>query len=218
MKISKETIAVMKNFASINGNLLIKPGSKLSTLSASKSIYASVDVKEDFPTQFGIYDMNELLSIISLFSDPDFEFDAKKLTIKEGRNCVIYAGASEEVLTAPSKALKIPPVDIEFSLTTSNIDMILKSAGALKAPDICFEGDGETLKVVVGDKKNTSASSYEMVVGETDSKFKAYIRVEHLKVIPGDYKVELAAKKIARLSAGALEYVIVLEADSQFED
>jgi len=218
MKISKETLALLRNFASINGNLLIKPGNVISTLSASKSVYASVTVKEDFGTEFGIYDLNELLGIAALFDDPDYEFTEKTLTVKQGKNNVKYHGASSEVLTFPAKPIKVPPADIEFDITADQINMIMKTAGVLRAVDVTIEGDGKSLRVVVGDKKNSSANNYVMEIGDTDSTFKAHIRVDNIKIIPGDYKFELAAKKIARLTAGPLEYVLVLEQDSVFED
>lgn len=218
MKLSKETIALLKNFATINGNLLIKPGSNLSTISASKSVYSTVDVKEDFPSQFGIYDLNEFLGVIALFNDPELTFTDKYVAIKEGRNSVKYFGADETVLVAPSKALKVPPADIEFKLTTEQVNMILRTSGVLRAPDVTISGDNGVLKIIVGDRKNSSGNNYVMEVGETDSVFNANIRVDNIKMIPGDYKVELAAKKIAKFSNGSLQYVLSLEADSVFQD
>ena len=218
MKISKETIALLRNFATINGNILLKPGSSLTTLSASKSVYASVTVKEDFPVQFGVYDLNELLGITALFSDPDYDFTEKYVTIKEGPNSVRFYGAAEEVLTVPSKPIKVPPADIQFKLTADQINMIMKTSGVLRASDVTVEGDGTNLRVIVGDKKNSSANNYVVELGDTTAKFKANIRVDNLKIIPGDYTVELAAKKVAKFINGDLEYVVVLEQDSEFAD
>ena len=67
MKLSKETLSVLKNFATINGNILIKSGDRLSTISAQKNVMASVSVKETFDRDFGIYDLNEFLGVYSLF-------------------------------------------------------------------------------------------------------------------------------------------------------
>jgi hypothetical protein len=218
MKLSKETIAMLKNFATINGNLLIKPGSSLSTIAVSGTTYAAVDVKEDFDTKFGIYDLNEFLGVLTLFDDPDIQFGDKFAVIKEGRNSIKYYSADETVLTVPSKAFKLSAVDIEFDLTSDNVNMIIKTAGVLRAPDIMIKGDGTSLKVVIGDKKNSSGNAYEMVIGETDSTFSANLRIETFKVVPGNYKVEIAARKAVQFSNGNLKYIIGLEADSVFED
>lgn len=218
MKFSKETISLLKNFAQINGNLLINPGNVLHTISVAKSVYAQVEVKESFPQKFGIYDLNEFLGVIALFEDPEVEFSEKYATIKQGRSSVRYYGADESVLTAPSKAIKVPPADIEFELSADQVNMLLKTAGVLRAADILIEGDGNELKIVVGDKKNSSSNNYEVVVGSTSDTFKAYIRVDNMKMIPGNYKVELAAKKIAKFTNESLQYVLTLEQDSVFED
>ena len=66
MKLSDETIAVLKNFATINPNLVAKPGQKLTTIAESKTVMASADIVEDFPQEFGIYDLNEFLSVLSM--------------------------------------------------------------------------------------------------------------------------------------------------------
>ena len=74
MKLSNETVSVLKNFSTINQNLVIKSGSTITTMSAMKNIVAKADVKEDFPQDFAIYDLNEFLSVISLFTNPELEF------------------------------------------------------------------------------------------------------------------------------------------------
>ena len=74
MKISEETIDVLKNFSTINQNLLIKQGNVLTTMSSMKNIMAKATVKEDFPQEVAIYDLNEFLSAISIFQKPEFDF------------------------------------------------------------------------------------------------------------------------------------------------
>lgn len=197
---------------------MIKSGSKLSSISAAKSVYASAKVSETFPQEFGIYDLNEFLGALTLFNDPDIVFDDKSLSITEGRNRIKYFGADASVLTAPSKDIKVPPADVEFTLTADQVNLIMKTSGVLRAQDVTISGDGNQIKVLVGDKKNVTSNSYEMVVGNTEAKFVAHMKVDNLKFIPGDYNVELSSKKIAKFSSNFVEYVVSLEADSQFED
>lgn len=197
---------------------MIKSGSKLSSISAAKSVYASAKVSETFPQEFGIYDLNEFLGALTLFNDPDINFEDKYLSITEGTRKIKYYGADASVLTAPSKDIKVPPADVEFTLSSDEVNLIMKTSGVLRAQDVTISGDGKQIKVLVGDKKNVTSNSYEMVVGSTESKFVAHMKVDNLKFIPGDYKVELSSKKIARFSSNFVEYVVSLEADSQFED
>ena len=77
MKLSKETIEVLKNFASINSNILVNPGDTLTTVSPVKNVLAEAKVPESFPIQFGLWDLNKFLGVVSLFQDPEFVFDEK---------------------------------------------------------------------------------------------------------------------------------------------
>ena len=83
MNLSNETVSVLKNFATINQNLVIKTGSSISTMSAMKNIVASAEVKEDFPTEFAIYDLNEFLASLSLFEKPSLDFKNDFVVITE---------------------------------------------------------------------------------------------------------------------------------------
>ena len=218
MKLSKETLAVVKNFAAINSNILLKEGNKLGTISAQKNVMAETSVGESFPKEFGIYDLNEFLGAMSLFEDPDLDFSDKYVTIKEGTNSIKFFAADASVLVAPSKSITFPDSDIDFKLTEKNLQMIQRTASVLRATDVSFVGDGSKLSIVVGDKKNATGNSYVVVVGDTDKNFKVNLKVENLKMLPGEYDVSVSNKKISRFksSSGDLVYYVAVEADSVF--
>ncbi len=218
MKLSKETVAVIKNFAGINSNILLKAGNKVGTISAQKNVMAETSVSESFPKEFGIYDLNEFLGAMSLFEDPDLDFQDKFVTIKEGSNSIKFFAADATVLVAPTKSITFPDSDIDFKLTEKNLQMIQRTASVLRATDVSVVGDGTNVSIVVGDKKNATGNSYEVVVGSTDKSFKVNLKVENLKMLPGDYDVSVSSKKISRFKgAGDLIYYVAVEADSTFE-
>lgn len=218
MKLSKETIALFKNFAGINSNLLLKSGSKLATISAQKNVMADATVAETFP-DFGIYDLNEFLGAMSLFDDPDLDFQDKYVTIKQGSMSIKYFAADATVLTAPQKAITFPEAEIGFTISADKLNMIHKTASVLRAADVSIVGDGSTVTIVVGDKKNASGNSFSEPVGSTDKTFKVNLKVENLKMLPGDYEVSISSKKISRFKSTAtdLVYYVAVEADSTFE-
>ena len=217
MKLSKETVGLIKNFAGINSNLLLKSGNKLATISAQKNVMADAVVTETFP-DFGIYDLNEFLGAMSLFEDPELTFNDKWVTIEQGGNSIKYFAAEASVLTAPQKAITFPDPEIEFNMSANMLSMIQRTASVLRASDVSIVGDGSTVSVVVGDKKNATGNSYNSSVGATDKKFKVNLKVENLKMIPGDYAVSVSSKKISRFKgAGDLVYYVAVEADSTFE-
>ena len=217
MKLSKETVGLIKNFAGINSNLLLKSGNKLATISAQKNVMADAVVTETFP-DFGIYDLNEFLGAMSLFEDPELTFNDMWVTIEQGGNSIKYFAADASVLTAPQKAITFPDAEIEFPMSANMLSMIQRTASVLRASDVSIVGDGSSITVVVGDKKNATGNSYYSAVGATDKKFKVNLKVENLKMIPGDYQVSISSKKISRFKgAGDLVYYVAVEADSTFE-
>lgn len=218
MKLSKETVALFKNFAGINSNLLLKSGNKLATISAQKNVMADASVGESFP-DFGIYDLNEFLGAMSLFEDPELEFQDKFVSISQGSMKIKFFAADASVLTAPQKAITFPDAEINFNISSAMLNMIQKTASVLRAADVSIVGDGSTITVVVGDKKNATGNSFSESVGSTDKSFKVNLKVENLKMLPGDYEVSISSKKISRFKSPSsdLVYYVAVEADSTFD-
>jgi hypothetical protein len=219
MKLSKETVSLFKNFAAINSNLLLKTGSEISTISAQKNVMSDVTVTETFPKDFGIYDLNEFLGAMSLFDDPELDFSDKFVTIKEGGASIKYFAADQSVLTVPSRKISFPDADVEFTLTATMLSMIHRTASVLRATDLQIIGDGQKILIQVGDKKNATGNNYSAQAGSTDKTFQANLKVENLKMLPGDYLVSISSKKISRFKATStdLVYYVAVEADSTFE-
>lgn len=218
MKLSKETVALFKNFAGINSNLLLKSGNKLATISAQKNVMADATVNEAFP-DFGIYDLNEFLGAMSLFEDPELDFQDKFVSISQGSMKIKFFAADASVLTAPQKAITFPDAEINFSMSSAMLNMIQKTASVLRAADVSIIGDGSTITAVVGDKKNATGNSFSETVGTTDKSFKVNLKVENLKMLPGDYDVSISSKKISRFKSPSsdLVYYVAVEADSTFD-
>ena len=218
MKLSKETVALFKNFAGINQNLLLKNGNKLATISSQKNVMADATVNETFP-DFAIYDLNEFLGAMSLFDDPELDFQDKYVSISQGSMKIKFFAADASVLTAPQKSITFPDAEINFSMNATMLNMIQKTASVLRAADVSIVGDGSAITVVVGDKKNASGNSFSEPVGTTDKTFKVNLKVENLKMLPGDYDVSISSKKISRFKSPSsdLVYYVAIEADSTFE-
>lgn len=218
MQISKETVSILKSLSAINSNLLIKEGSRLSTISPQKNVMVDVTVAESFPSEFGIYDMSEFLGVLSLFETPEIEFEEKYATISEGTSTIRYYAADPTILVIPTKPIKFPETDIEFDLPASTLAMAIKTAGVLRSSDISIVGNGKKVSIVVADLKNSTANSFSMEVGTTDKSFSANLKAENLKLIPGDYKVSLSSKKISKFAheGQPAVFYVALESTSTF--
>ena len=218
MKLSNETISVLKNFSTINANLMVKAGSSLSTMSAMKNIVAKADVTEEFPSDFAIYDLNEFLSALSLFGKPDLEFNDDFVIItEEGTSKSLkYWYSDPSVVTTPSKEISMPSTELTFNLSSDTLNEITKAAAVIGVPDMALSGG----KLMVTDKKNSTANAYEtsLDVGDVAAEYKFWFKGENLKVMPGAYDVEVSSKKISHFTNTKLgvQYWIALEPESSY--
>ena len=220
MKLSDNTLTILKNFAGINNSILVKQGTKLRTISVAKNILAEADIKEDFPRDFAVYDLNQFLNGLSLHQDPDLDFtETSYLSIREGKRRVKYFYADPNVIISPpEKEITLPSEDVTFQLDTTSLEKLLKAAAVYQLPDFSAVGENGVVKLVVRDKKNDTSNAHEEVVGETDNNFSFNFKVENIKILPGTYDVVVSQKLLSRFTSKNhdLTYYIALEPDSTF--
>ena len=220
MKLTNETINVLKNFSTINQNLVIKEGSNISTMSAMKNIIAKATVEEKFVKEFAIYDLNEFLSALSLFSNPNLDFNDDYVVITEDGSSgksLKYWYSDPSVVTSPTKEVTMPSTEIKFNLSSDTLSEVTKAAAVIGVPDMVLES-GE---LRVTDKKNDTANSYSTQVidnDDTTENYKFWFKVENLKLLPGSYDVQVSEKKISYFKNSNLdiEYFIALEPESSY--
>ena len=220
MKLSEKTLTVLKNFAGINNSILVKEGNQLRTISVAKNILAEANIDEEFPRQFGVYDLNQFLNGLSLHQDPVLDFTEESyLNIREGKRRVKYFFADPQVIISPpDKQITLPSEDVHFQLESSALDKLLKAAAVYQLPDLCVVGEAGAVRLVVRDKKNDTSNSYSVAVGETDKEFSFNFKVENIKIIPGSYDVVVSSKLLSEFTNSNynLKYYIALEPDSTF--
>ena len=222
MKLSSNTISVLKNYASINQNLVIKEGKEITTMSAMKNIVARAEVEEEFSQEVAIYDLTDFLSCLSLFKNPNLEFDSTFMTITEENNpktALKYFYSDPSVVTTPSKMITMPSNEITFTLDSATLSNITKAAAVISSADLVLENSNGTPSLTVKDKKNDTANSYSMGVDtKGEGKFSFFFKVENLKLIDGKYNVEVSSKNISHMKneSTPIEYWIALEPESNY--
>ena len=220
MKLSDNTLTVLKNFASINNSILMKKGTHLRTISVAKNILAEADIAEEFPRDVAVYDLNQFLNGMSLHQDPDLDFkEDSYLTIREGRRKVKYFYADPAVIISPpDKEITLPTEDVHFQLESTSLEKLLKAAAIYQLPDLSLIGQDNEIRLVVRDKKNDTSNEYSIIVGETDKEFVFNFKVENIKIIPGAYDVVVSSKLLSKFTNSNynLVYYIALEPDSSF--
>jgi len=220
MKLSDKTLSVLKNFSSINQSILFREGNKLRTISGMKNILAEAEVGEEFPKDFGIYDLNQFLNGLGLHKSPELDFASNEfVVIREGKMRSKYFFADPSVIVVPpDKEINLPSEDVCFELSTEQLDKLLKAAAVYQLPDISAVGEAGVVKLVVRDKKNDTSNDFSIVVGETDSEFTFNFKVENIKILPGTYEVVISQKLLSRFESKNhdVKYYIALEPDSTF--
>ena len=221
MKLSDSTLSLLKNFSTINQSILFKQGTRLRTISVMKNILAEATIDEEFPKDFGIYDLNQYLNGLGLYTSPELDFvNDNYVVIKEGRSRSKYFFADPSVIiTPPEKSIDLPSEDVTFDLSTDQLDKLLKAAAIYQLPDLAVVGKDGVVKVVVRDKKNDTSNDFAITVGETDATFSFNFKVENIKILPGTYSVVVSQKLLSRFTNKNqdLLYYIALEPDSTFE-
>ena len=229
MKLSNGTVTVLKNFSTINQNLVIKAGNKISTMSAMKNIISKATVEETFPREFAIYDLNEFLSALSLFEKPDLDFKEDFVVMTEegsSGKALKYWYSDPSVVTTPQKEVTMPECEITFTLESELLSDVQKAAAVIGAPDMVLEGmDLGTAVIKVTDKKNTTANDYAVQVDvnsedpDKNVPYKFWYKVENLKLLPGTYDVEVSSAKISFLKNTNVDisYFIALEPESSYD-
>jgi len=216
MKISTGTLDILKNFATINTNILVRQGNTLSTISTGKNIFARAELSESFPKEFAIYDLNSLLSLLTLMEDTNIDFQDESLKVSKGTSVFEYYYADPNIIvSAPDKTIDVDNF-FQFDVTKDDVDMILKAAAITAAPMLSVVGKGGEVVVTVSDPSTPKSNSFRQVIGTTDKEFDARLAVENFKVIPGSYSVTLSQKKFMFLesSKGDLKYWLALERSS----
>ena len=221
MKLSDNTLSLLKNFSTINQSILFKQGNKLRTISVMKNILAEATITEELPQDFGIYDLGQFLNGMGLHQSPELDFtNDNHVVIKEGKmRSKFFFADPNVIITPPEKPIELPSEDVTFELSTDQLDKLLKAASIYQLPDLSVVGENGAVKLLVRDKKNDTSNSFSIAVGDTGSEFSFNFKVENIKILPGTYEIVVSQKLLSRFSAKNhdLIYWIALEPDSTFE-
>lgn len=224
MKLSNETLSVLKNFASINQGILFKPGKTIRTISTHKNILAEAVVTEEIPQEFGVYDLNNFLSVLSLHKEePTIDFDENNVVISglQGRSKIKYRFcAPNMIVAAPDKNLELSNPEIKFDLSAEDFGWILRAANVLSSPHIAVESDGKKIFVTAFDVQNDSAHTESLEVSKSNGdRYKMLFKTENMKMLAGGYAVTISSKGIAHFKhkTMSIQYWIATEAGSKYE-
>ena len=214
MKLETRTMQILKNFALINPSMLFREGEVQSTIAAQKTILARTTLKETFPKEFAVFDLSRFIGVLSLFTEPELEFEDSKVIIQQGRQKVEYTYAEPELIVAPpAKTPKVENPEVVFTLTGEALQSTIRALGALQSTHIIVEGDGENVTIGVGKPSDPTSDTFRIDVGLSNHSFKFAFKAENVKILPGDYDVQISSRNIAHFSCSDVEYWIMADSN-----
>ena len=223
MKLSKHTLNMLKNFSDINMSIEIKEGNILRTVSVQKNILAQAELEEEFPQDFAIYELNRFLGAVSLFDDPEFRFNGSSANIGTNTHSVDYVYCDPSmIVTPPEKNITFPDPEVKFTLSQDALSQIMKASNVLGTPEIAVEGGphpNDVIRLMALDVNNDSTDTFKVVLEErSDNKFRFVFKTENMKMLPGNYDVEISSKGISHftMQGQKLQYWIATESSSSF--
>ena len=223
MELSENTLNVLKNYSGINPNMMIRSGNILKTISEARTVLSTAVVDANFPKDFGIYDLNEFMGVLSLVDTPRLKFEDEYVVVNDstGRSKVKYFYSSEDTLTTPQKDITMPESNVKFILTNDTLNRLKKAASTLGHSEISISGKDGVLSLSVVDSQNMTSNAFSIDIDgefDNDATFNFILSTNNLKILPGDYNVEISKKLISQFSHTSLDvkYWIALEKTSTF--
>lgn len=215
MKFSENTMAVLKNFASINSGVVLRQGKIQRTISPEKSILVEATIEDNIPADFGIYDLNQFLGNVTTLRDPELTFTKEKITLDNGVVPFDYGACSANlIISPPDKELVLKQVDVTFNLTNTLLQTLLKLGSMNNLPNLSVVGKNGELRLNIHEKANDTTNRAYPKIGEyAGQDFTATFKTENLKLLPDDYIVEIQKGAFSKFTnqSGNLKYFIALE-------
>ena len=223
MKLSKHTLNMLKNFSDINMSIEIKKGNLLRTVSVQKNILAQAELEDEFPQDFAIYELNRFLGAVSLFDDPELEFNAKSVNIGTTKHSADYVYCDPSmIVTPPENNITFPDPEVKFTLTQDSLSQVMRASNVLGTPEIAIEGGphpNDSIRIKALDVNNDSTDTFQVVLDEKSGHtFRFVFKTENMKMVSGNYDVEISSKGISHwtLQGQKLQYWIANESTSSF--
>lgn len=210
MKISENSLQILKNFSQFNKSILIRQGNVISTIHKDKNFFARATVEETFPVEFAIYELYDFIGVISIFEQPDYDFQDKMVYISEGKSKIRYRYTdSSMILSAPAKKIELPDVAFEFELKKSDLQSLSKSLSILDLPEFVLQGDGENVTLFTANSRDMESDQFQISVGQSEHEFRYFFPRDYVNLIMKDYTVKVSSVGLVEFHSDNLSYYIM---------
>lgn len=224
MKLSKDTLAALKIFSSINSSIVLNPGSFIMTKTVNNVVFAEANIDDVIDQELAIYDLNSFLNLLSLVGeDAEITVDGEDIVLTAGKTQIFYRLANSSTIVSPKRRLQMPVADVIFELSSDQMQQILRTSRATNA-DVMSIVNTEDKKILInGYNRSVDADClrplYSVEVGDWEGQesfdFKLNMANMHMK--EADFKVLVSSKGCIKFEGAKISYVIATEATSQHQ-
>lgn len=222
MELTEKTLTVLKNYATINPNVVLNSGNVIKTISEAKNVLSTAEVDVDFPKEVGIYDLSEFLSVLSLVDSPRLTFEENNFLVCDGsgRTRIKYFYSDIDMLTVPTKDINMPDCEVSFLLDRDTLSRVKRASSVLGHTEMSLSVVEDVLRLSVIDQNDKTSNVYSIdVEGEyKDPNFNFVFNISNLKVVEGDYRVDISSKLISHFVnvTNGIQYWVALEKTSTY--
>lgn len=222
MELSEKTLTVLRNYATINPNVVINEGDEIKTISEAKNVLSSAKLDVQFPKTFGIYDLSEFLSVLSLVNSPRLTFEDNYVLVGDssGRTRIKYFYSDIDILTVPSKDIVMPECEVSFSLDKETLSRVKRAASVLGHNEMSLTVVDNVLVLSVIDQNDKTSNVFSIDVDGTykNPNFSFVFNISNLKMVEDDYRVDISSKLISHFvnDESGIQYWVALEKSSTY--
>ena len=222
MKISNTTIKILKDLARYNPHIVIQSGNVIKTVNDRKTVFIKAVVEEEFPTEIALHDLSGFLRVVTLFNEPDFEFNVDHVIISDDSGSQQeYQYSDKEDLMYDERNVYFPETDIVLEISEGKFDKVIKACNTNKVEDIAIVGEGRGGVSIKALNKEQPTRVFSTLISRDDlGEFTVYLKPTIKLLSKVDYVLEISDQKIVRFSAkvgdAEVSYIVAAEVDSEF--
>jgi len=228
VNLNPETIEILNNYQTINSNIALGEPGFVRTMAVSKTLMAKAIIPDQFPYEFGIYDLGEFLSCLSMFNNPTLAFDdnQKYLIITDGITTFKYYFSEVGSLTVPTNDIDLECNDIQFTLTHEQLSQLRKASATLRANQLSVRMShtgGTFIECVILDKQNPTSNQFTMNISNcsinTTAEFDFVFDINNFKFkTANEYEFGIDKKQVALVKAGNINYWVALDKTTTYKE
>lgn len=226
MNLSNNAVVILNNCAKLQQSVVIEQGNVIKTTNITKSVVLYATVKDEFPMDFGIYDLRKFLKTFKVLDNPNLQFeDGKIIMSKEGKEVAFTTTPTEMILTPPDQEKMEDHLDMsgtaKFVLSNEILEQVNEMDSILRLGSMMISWDGEAANILLYEEGNPTSDKYKIPLDNIEvssniESFKACIEIEKLKLIPVNYEAVLTKNNILKLSHNNVTYYSTLKNGTEF--